>query len=169
MLRTETPPPPQRPKCVTQWMSSERWGQEASPSGSCQHYHANLQSFCFLLCRRVGGGCRGDRPVTAPTRTGPGRPESIRLWMRLKRSSLMVFHSVSLLLLGSVTAELNVRFSQWSLVWRSLFNDPQLFLEHFRPQLKLKRSFLSRDCNHISVKHWTKLQFPLKELHKAHK
>lgn len=41
---------------LTLWMSSERGGQEASPSGSCQHYHANIHSFCFLLCRRAMGG-----------------------------------------------------------------------------------------------------------------
>lgn len=63
---------------------NERWCHEASPSGSCQHYHANLQSFSFPLCRRAVGGCR---PVTAPTRTGSGCPEPIRLWMRLKNMS----------------------------------------------------------------------------------
>lgn len=31
-------------------------GREASPSGSCQHYHANLQS-CVEAGGEDGGGC----------------------------------------------------------------------------------------------------------------
>lgn len=120
---------------VVQWAELvndwSMWPCEWAVDGGVRRRHPQAAANIIMQTSRVfvffcvGGwvGAGEGMDLTAPTRTGPGRPKSIRLWMRLMRSTLSVFHSVSALLRLSdsrAATELNFLFCQWSLVrWAS--------------------------------------------------